>query len=80
MGIGIQRDPGWTKTVICDTDLIFTLLEIIVGEWCVNGIGVGDQLNGAKCTALGFMNGWNYCQSLVVRLAAIIPAAKARPH
>ena len=76
----IQRDPGWTKTVICDTDLISTLLKIIVGKLCVNGIGVGDQLNGAKCTVLGFMNGWNHCQSLIVRLAAIILAAKVLPH
>lgn len=43
-------------------------------------MGIGDQLYGAKFGILGFVNRRDDRQRLIIRLAAVIPAAKVFTH
>ena len=72
----IQRETRLSKPVVTDTDLVIILLKIIVREFYMERMGIGDHLYGAKSRILRFVDGRNDCRCLLIGLAAIIPAAK----
>lgn len=78
--LDVQRDAFHSKPIPGNANLLVLFLKNRVGEWHLERLRVGNQLNGTVFGFFGSMNGRNDGECLLLRLAAKIPATEIVVH
>lgn len=76
----IQHDAFPSKQIPSDANLITLFLKFRVGEWHLERLRIGNQLDGAEVGLLGSVNRRNNGKCLLIQLAAKIPPAEVATH